>query len=104
MSERGWGRIVVEGDSMRPTLLPGDRCLVRWGAKVDVGDVVVAERPDRPGLLVVKRVTARDAGGWWLEGDNPAASHDSWVFGSVPTVAVRGRVVLRYRPRPGRVR
>ncbi len=101
-----WGRVQVEGTSMVPALRPRDRCLVRWGGPVQVGDVVVAERPDRPGLLVVKRVTARDPDGWWLEGDHVRASHDSWLFGPVRPDGVRGRVVWRYAPlhRWGRVR
>jgi len=100
----GWGTVVVEGASMQPLLRPGDRCLVRWGAAVAIGDVVVAEWPDRPGLLVVKRITARDPAGWWLEGDNGRSSHDSWLFGAVPAAGVRGRVVLRYAPWPRRLR
>jgi nickel-type superoxide dismutase maturation protease len=100
----GWGRVLVEGDSMLPALRAGDRCLVRWGSPVAVGDVVVARRPDRPGRLVVKRVTARHDDGWWLEGDNQRASHDSWLFGAVPDRDVLGRVMLRYRPSPRRLR
>lgn len=100
---RGLGRVVVEGDSMLPTLRAGDRCLVRWGAAARVGDVVVARRPDRPDLLVVKRLTAREADGAWLEGDNRDGSHDSWVFGAVDEVGLLGVVRWRYRPRPSRV-
>jgi len=88
---------------MLPVLRPGDRCLGRWGARGGVGDVVVARRPDRPDLLVVKRATRREPEGWWLEGDHQPASHDSWLFGAVPDDHVLGRVVLRYRPDPARV-
>jgi len=101
---RGLGRVVVEGDSMLPTLAAGDRCLVRWGAPAGVGDVVVARRPDRPGLLVVKRLVARERDGAWLEGDNGAGSHDSWVFGAVEEADLLGVVLWRYRPWPRRVR
>ena len=102
-ARRGVGRVVVEGDSMLPALRSGDRCLVRWGASSRVGDVVVARRPDRPDLLVVKRLTAREADGAWLEGDNRDGSHDSWVFGAVEEVDLLGVVRWRYRPRPSRV-
>ena len=47
-----YGRVVVAGDSMSPTLLDGDQLLcrrVRPGMGVREGDVVVLERPDRPG-------------------------------------------------------
>jgi nickel-type superoxide dismutase maturation protease len=84
---------------MLPTLRPGDWCLVRVGGRaVRPGDVVVVERPDRPGLLVVKRIVRREPGGWWLAGDNPAQSDDSRVFGPVPDDDVRGRLVWRYHP------
>lgn len=99
-----WGRVAVAGESMRPRLQPGDWLLVRWGARVRVGDVVVARRPDRPGLLVVKRVARREPGGWWLVGDNPGASDDSRLFGPVPEAGVLGRVLLRYWPPRGRFR
>lgn len=60
------------------------------------GDLVVVRRPDRPTLLVVKRALGRDRAGWWVEGDNPAASDDSRVFGAAPDDCVLGRVLVRY--------
>jgi nickel-type superoxide dismutase maturation protease len=83
---------------MLPALRPGDWWVVRRGGPIRPGDVVVVERPDRPGLLVVKRVVRRAGDGWWVEGDNPAESDDSRQFGPVPAQAVRGRVVWRYFP------
>lgn len=96
----GWpfGRVRVAGLSMAPTLLPGDFLVVRRSAPPRVGTIVVARRPDRPGLLVVKRVTARGSGGYWLVGDNPLASDDSEVFGPVPEDAVLARVFGCYWP------
>ena len=87
---------------MAPALRHGDRCVVRWG-RPRVGDIAVARRPDRPDLLIVKRLTAREADGAWLEGDNRDGSHDSWVFGPVPEDHLLGVVTLRYRPRPCRL-
>jgi nickel-type superoxide dismutase maturation protease len=100
-----WTRAAVAGDSMRPTLQPRDFLVVRRrGRAARVGDVVVVRRPDRPELLVVKRVVEVDAdGALWVLGDNPAASDDSRVFGVVPPRCVMGRVVARYWPRPRRV-
>lgn len=99
-------RVAVAGDSMAPTLLDGDWLVCRrvdpaYG--VNVGDVVVVERPDRPGLLVVKRVVRRESDGWWVEGDNASRSDDSRVFGAVPDRHVLARVLVRYYPRPRRV-
>ncbi|MET8005200.1 S24 family peptidase [Nonomuraea glycinis] len=91
-------RVRVEGDSMRPALLPGDWLLVRRGARVRPGDLVVARLPGEPDRLIVKRVAWHGADGWWLESDNQRASgrRDSWDFGAVPELV--GRVVLRYWP------
>jgi nickel-type superoxide dismutase maturation protease len=99
-------RVAVAGDSMAPTLRDGDRLLalrVRSSSAVHVSDVVVLERPDRPGLVIVKRVVRRVPGGWWVEGDNAMNSDDSRVFGAVPDALVVARVLVRYAPRPRRL-
>lgn len=95
--------MAVEGDSMSPTLVAGDWLAVRWDVVPEVGDVVVARRPDRRELLIVKRVTRVSPTGFWLEGDNPAASDDSRVFGDLRPDDVLGRVVARYWPNPARL-
>ncbi len=91
-----WRVVRVVGESMAPTLGPGDRLLVREGP-VREGDVVVARRGE---LMLVKRAVFRQDGGWWLESDNQRAPgrRDSWDFGAVPDADVLGRVVLRYWP------
>jgi nickel-type superoxide dismutase maturation protease len=93
--------VEVTGDSMRPVLRPGDRLLVRIGARIRPGSLVVARHPGED-LLIVKRAAHRDARGWWLESDNQRAAgrQDSWDFGAVPDDLIVGRVVLRYWPRP----
>ncbi len=69
--------------------------------RLRVGDVVVARRPDRPELEIIKRITAIDAGGAIvLEGDNPAASTDSRHFGPVTRAHIVARVRWRYWPLP----
>ena len=88
---------LVQGESMAPALRAGDVVVVRrTRRRVHVGDVVVVELPGRP--LGVKRLVHRVDDGWWVEGDNQAASTDSWDFGAVPATAIRGRVVWVYRP------
>ncbi|WP_281395818.1 S24 family peptidase [Nonomuraea endophytica] len=91
-------RVRVEGDSMRPALRPGDWLLVRRGATVHPGDLVVARLPGEPARLIVKRAQWRGEEGWWLESDNQRAPgrRDSWDFGPVDDIV--GRVVLRYWP------
>lgn len=90
-------RIVVTGDSMRPTLLPGDRVLALRRRRARAGDLVVVADPRLPSRLLVKRVVAVGPVGFTVEGDAPAASTDSRAFGPVPEVW--GRVVYRYAPR-----
>lgn len=69
--------------------------------RLRVGDVVVARRPDRPDLEIVKRIHAIDAGGAiFLAGDNPASSTDSRQFGAVQRRDIMARVGWRYWPLP----
>jgi nickel-type superoxide dismutase maturation protease len=92
--------VLVQGPSMVPTLRHGDALLVRRGARIRPGDVVVARFRSRPELLVVKRAVRAQDGGWWLRGDNSLVTDDSRAYG---VADVLGRVVLRYWPRPGRL-
>lgn len=96
-----FGKAVVRGPSMTPTLREGDRLLVRYGVPVRPGDVVVARHPLQQDLLLVKRAVGRRDGGWWLLGDNPYSEGDSRLFGAVPGELVLARAVARYRPRRG---
>lgn len=99
-------RFVVHGRSMTPTLVPGDRLLVRRRpTRLAVGVLVVVADPRAVGRLVVKRVAAVDGDEVTVLGDNPAASTDSRAYGTLPRAAVRGRVVYRYAPasRAGRL-
>ena len=97
-------RIAVAERSMEPALLPGDWLLAWRGlgvraATVRPGQLVIARHPGRPGMLLVKRVAWREAGGWWLTSDNPGAGGiDSFRFGPVQPGLIEGRVLLRYWP------
>ncbi|BCJ42732.1 hypothetical protein GCM10010168_05270 [Actinoplanes ianthinogenes] len=86
---------------MVPALRHGDALIVRRGARVRTGDVVVARFRSRPGLLVVKRAVREQDGGWWVEGDNAFVQDDSRAYGVADVI---GRVSFRYYPRPGRLR
>jgi len=91
-------RLVVEGDSMRPTLLAGDRVVaVGWG-RVQVGDLVAVRDPREPARVLVKRVMGVDAAGLHLRGDDEDHSTDSRHFGPVARSLLLGRVVYRYAP------
>ncbi|MEV6677173.1 nickel-type superoxide dismutase maturation protease [Streptomyces erythrochromogenes] len=93
--------VEVTGPSMVPTLLDGDRLVVRYGAAVRPGDIVVLRHPFQQDLLVVKRAVERRPGGsWWVLGDNPYnETGDSTVYGPVPGELVLATAVLRFRPR-----
>ena len=90
---------------MEPTLVEGDRLLVRYGVDVAPGDVAVARFPD--GVVAVKRVLAEE---------RHHSGEDAWLLGSdnagapgarrapVRKAAVLAVVRARVWPRPGRVR
>jgi hypothetical protein len=76
-----WRRVAVRGPSMSPALHDGDVVIVRFGAPVRSGDVVLVRWPARPGQLSVKRADSRE-------------------LGPADVVAV---VRARLWPRPGRI-
>ncbi|MEZ0581177.1 S24 family peptidase [Nocardioides sp. MH1] len=93
-----WGFAIVRGASMRPTLDPGDRLLVRYGVAPEPGRIVVARFAD--GTTAVKRAAERREGGWWLLSDNADEGVDSRHRGVVPDDDVTAVVLLRAWPRP----
>jgi SOS-response transcriptional repressor LexA len=77
---------------MVPALRDGDWLVVLRGARIRVGDVVVARYRSRPDLLVVKRAVQPVDGGWLLASDNP------FVDAPAGVADVQARVLLRYWP------
>jgi signal peptidase I len=75
------GLAVVRGRSMEPTLLAGDRLVVRYDAVPTPGDLVVVRLPD--GTVAVKRAVRREPAGWWVERDNRSGGVDSWSVGAI---------------------
>ncbi len=94
----------VVGDSMRPTLEPGDRLVLSRLRRARPGDLVAVADPRQPQRTVVKRLVEVSTLGLTVMGDNPAASTDSRAFGPVSADTVRGRVVYRYHPESRRGR
>jgi phage repressor protein C with HTH and peptisase S24 domain len=86
-----WQRVRVSGPSMVPTLRHGDVVVVRHGARIRPGDVVLARFRSMPERDVLKRVVREQDGGWWLASDNAAAGGDSDSHG---VADARARAVL----------
>ncbi len=100
--------MLVQDESMRPTLQPGDRLLVDPAAfrrdPPRVGNLIVVQDPEAAGRWLVKRVGGRTGPERtvFLLGDNPAASRDSRTFGPVSPDTVVGRPWFRYLPQDRR--
>jgi nickel-type superoxide dismutase maturation protease len=83
-------RISVEGSSMMPAHVPGERLTVlrRW-RPVRPGDVVVVRDPRDQARWLLKRCVAREGDRLDLRGDNAPASTDSRDFGLVASSDVK---------------
>jgi len=77
---------------MTPTLLPGDWLLVRHGARIRPGAIVLARFRRRPDLPVIKRAVAEQDGGWLLASDNAGQGSDSRQYGVADVLATVVRV------------
>ena len=100
-----WGAARVRGRSMEPTLREGDLLLVRYGAPVTPGALVLARFPD--GALVVKRAVEpradrTGAPAWWLLSDAPEHGVDSRHRGAIGERDILAIVRGRLWPRPRR--
>jgi hypothetical protein len=74
-------------------------------ASLKAGDIVVARRPDRPEVVMVKRIHSIDGTGtMFLLGDNPdpLESTDSRDFGPVNRGQIIARALWRCWPLPPR--
>ena len=92
-----WRRAVVRGPSMSPTLADGDVVLISLRARPRPGAIVLIRWPQRHDQLSIKRAVGRHGDGWWVEGDNLAASTDSRHLG---TALPLGVVLARLWPAP----
>ncbi|MGC1306029.1 MAG: nickel-type superoxide dismutase maturation protease [Phormidesmis sp.] len=93
-------RFCVAGNSMLPTLQPGEEVLVvpvSESAQLSPGDVIVCLHPLKPNLRIIKRVseTFYD-GSCYVLSDNAAEGSDSRSFGVVSRQQVIGRVTSRF--------
>jgi nickel-type superoxide dismutase maturation protease len=83
-------RLEVTGESMMPTLQPGQRITAaRPWRRIRVGDIVALRNPTRPDEWIVKRCCATTRDTVDLRGDNEENSTDSRDFGVVARRDVR---------------
>lgn len=80
----------VVGDSMLPTLKPGDMVIGQRGKTPQVDDIVIAFVGDKE---VIKRIACVDNDGFELRGDNVSVSTDSRSYGSVERTHIKAVVV-----------
>jgi signal peptidase I len=104
MLRRRYVFATVDGLSMTPTLMPGDRLLVRRTGirQVRRGQIVVVLDPARPSAWAVKRVAAvygDPPSGLYVLGDNTQDSRDSRHYGYLTAGALLGVVRRSYPPR-----
>jgi nickel-type superoxide dismutase maturation protease len=104
MLRRRYVVATVDGLSMMPTLMPGDRLLVRRVAirQVRRGQIVVVLDPAWPSAWVVKRVAAVHGdppSGLYVLGDNTQDSRDSRHYGYLTAGALLGVVRRSYPQR-----
>ena len=104
--------VLVEGHSMSPTYNAGDWLMARWGDysvtgfsifrnRLRVGDAVVLERAEQPGIMYVKRVSEIQIAGHdypkiFVTSDNPDGT-DSRTWGWLPLHSVKARIEFRVR-------
>jgi signal peptidase I len=100
--------MIVEGDSMEPTYSAGDWLMGRWATyklsglnRIKVGDVVVIERHEQPGIFYVKRISETRASGGHMPtifvlSDNQAGT-DSRQWGWLPVSSVRAKIQFRMK-------
>jgi nickel-type superoxide dismutase maturation protease len=94
-------RYEVAGESMTPSIAPGERVVVNraayWFGRPRAGDVVVVRDPRVEDRMLVKRIEAgADGDDWLVRGDNSSASTDSRAFGPVPRDLIVGKVWFHY--------
>ena len=100
--------MAIEGDSMEPTYSAGDWLMGRWAKykvtglnRIKVGDVVVIERDEQPGIFYVKRISEirsnnGEAPAIYLLSDNSAGT-DSRTWGWIPVTSVRAKIQFRMK-------
>ena len=92
-------RVLVDGESMSPTLLPGESLLVQDDFykyhPPQVGDVILLQHPTQPDLVMVKRIHKIKDTEILVLGDNQSKSTDSRDFGFIKNSNILGKVTSK---------
>lgn len=91
-------RLVVDGPSMEPALLAGDRVVAIAQRVYGVGEMVALRDPRDTRQIIVKRIHEVGPEGISVRGDNPGSSTDSREFGPVSFGDIVGSLRYRYNP------
>lgn len=84
-------RFTVFGDSMLPTLKPGQDVLVWcWFVKPKAGDIVAIKVNDKEMIKRLQTIRDRE---YFVMGDNKKKSTDSRKFGSIKKEQIIGKVI-----------
>lgn len=93
-------RFRVNGLSMFPLLKPDEEVLVNYSAYdknlPQVGDVVIADHPERDNFQLIKRIVKINDNLYFLQGDHEDLSTDSRHFGAVSLSLILGKVTCRF--------
>ena len=100
----GFEIVQVQGNSMLPAYVDGDRILIKHRTSdlqpIHQGEVVMIERE---GELMLKRIVRYEIGGHTgqgmvtVEGDNKEESIDSRHWGAVPSRLVKAKVIRKLK-------
>jgi nickel-type superoxide dismutase maturation protease len=85
-----FSRFKVEGESMMPSLFPGDEVLVCSWLKGRVGDTIVFKKEAKTMIKRIARITGNSI---HVKGENPQKSTDSCEFGGILKGQIIGRVI-----------
>ena len=93
-----WDIFIIEGESMRPTLQPGDCVFINPKLKPKIGDIALFQHPFKQNINVVKRLAEITPDGrFFFLGDNAPESTDSRSFGAVLPKDILGVAVCRLK-------
>lgn len=86
---------------MHPTYRAGDWLMAKWSGfqrSLRVGNVVVVEREEQPGIFYIKRISevSAERNSYFVLADNPDGN-DSRTWGWLPADSIKAKILFRVR-------